>query len=93
MLPVDVQLNNRGEVDLRSLVKLSDRVFNNRGDVNLWSLKVISANVRFNNNWDVTLGSLIGGSFGRFEDWSGNIEGINSTKLLNLMISKGIFER
>jgi len=39
------------------------------------------------------LGSLIGGSFGRFEDWSGNIEGINSTKLLNLMISKGVFER
>jgi hypothetical protein len=89
MLPVDVQFNNRGEVDLRSLVKLSDMVFNNRGDVNLWSLKMLSANVRFN-NWDVTLGSLTGGSF---EDWSGNIEGIHSTKLLNSMISKGIFER
>jgi hypothetical protein len=37
----------------------------------------------------VLLRDLIGG----FGDWSGNIEGIDSKRLLNLMINKGVFER
>jgi hypothetical protein len=44
----------------------------------------------FTNSGDVYLRSLIGGGF---DDWEGNIEGIDSKRLLNLMISKGIFER
>jgi hypothetical protein len=36
------------------------------------------------------LNSLIGG---RFSDWRGNIEGIDSKRLLNKMIKQGVFER
>jgi len=53
--------------------------------------------VEFKNGGGVSLVSLIGG---RFFDWEGNIKGIKSVRhslyskrLLNLMISKGVFER
>jgi hypothetical protein len=46
--------------------------------------------VEFKNGEDVDLRSLIGGWF---YYWSGNIEGVHSKRLLNLMIKKGIFER
>jgi len=46
--------------------------------------------VEFNNRGVVGLNSIIGGDF---NEWEGNIEGIDSKRLLNLMISKGIFER
>jgi len=36
------------------------------------------------------LKSLLGGAFGY---WKGNIEGIDSKRLLNLMIKQGVFER
>jgi hypothetical protein len=36
------------------------------------------------------LESLIGDWFG---DWKGNIKGVDSKRLLNLMINKGLFER
>jgi hypothetical protein len=36
------------------------------------------------------LKSLIGGWFSQ---WKGNIEGVDSKRLLNFMISKGVFER
>jgi hypothetical protein len=49
----------------------------------------------FSNEGDVKLDSLIGGSipYGWFSKWKGNIEGIDSKRLLNSMISKGVFER
>jgi hypothetical protein len=34
--------------------------------------------------------ALIGGWF---EEWKGNIEGIDSKRLMNLMINKGVFQR
>jgi len=44
--------------------------------------------VEFKNKGYVYLKSLIDGWFG---DWSGNIEGIASNRLLNHMINKGFF--
>jgi hypothetical protein len=46
--------------------------------------------VEFKNKWSVYLKSLIGG---RFYFWKGNIEGIDEKRLLNKMISLGLFER
>jgi hypothetical protein len=46
--------------------------------------------VEFNNEGGVNLGSLVGGWF---NDWKGNIKGVDSKKLLNFMISKGVFEK
>jgi hypothetical protein len=65
-------------------------VFKNKGDVYLRALTSISPGVEFENKGDVYLTSLIGGWF---YNWKGNIEGIDSKRLLNLMISKGLFER
>ena len=56
--------------------------------VALKSLNTLPPGVVFNNGGNVNLGSLIGG---RFKDWSGNMEGIDSKMLLNHMISKGVF--
>jgi hypothetical protein len=50
--------------------------------------------VEFNNGGFVFLRSLIGGlEYGFFDDWRGNIEGIDSNRLLNKMISLGLFDR
>jgi len=57
-------------------------------NVDLRSLETISPGVVFSNEGYVWLESLVGGPF---EDWRGNIEGINNKKLLNFMISKGVF--
>jgi len=81
----------KGDVGLGSLTSLPSGVeFKNDGDINLRSLTSLPPGVEFRNEGDVFLGYLIGGSFG---DWEGNIEGIDSKRLLNVMISKGVFER
>ena len=64
-------------------------IFNNAGLVDLDSLTSIPNDVEFH-CLDVNLEFLIGGWL---EDWSGNIKGIDRNSLLNLMISKGVFER
>jgi hypothetical protein len=46
--------------------------------------------VEFNNEGDVYLEYLTGGWF---DEWKGNIEGIDSKRLLNKMIKQGVFER
>ena len=90
-LPPDVQFNNRGYVDLNSLETLPPGVvFNNGGDVSLSSLKELPPGVQFNNRGTVYLNSLIGGK-GWFHKWPGNIEGIDSKTLLNVMIKRGVF--
>ncbi len=84
-----VVFSNEGYVSLESLKTLPpDVVFKNEGDVWLESLVTLPPGVEFRNEGDVWLESLVGGPF---EDWRGNIEGINNKKLLNLMISKGVF--
>jgi hypothetical protein len=76
--------------DLTSLPP--DVEFRNKGDVYLQSLTSLPPDVVFRNKGDVSLQSLIGG-LGWFFERKGNIKGINSKRLLNLMISKGVFER
>jgi hypothetical protein len=88
-LPPGVRFENQGDVGLRSLKSLPPGVrFENQGDVNLSSLESLPSGVRFENKGDVWLDTLVGGWF---EDWKGNIEGVNPKRLLNLMIDKGVF--
>jgi len=90
-LPTGVEFKNEGHVYLDSLTSISPGVvFKNVGYVDLESLTSISPGVKFNNREDVDLESLIGGYF---DDWKGNIEGIDSKRLLNKMIKQGVFER
>ena len=56
----------------------------------LGDLTSLPPGVEFKNKGDVYLGSLIGGEF---DDWEGNIEGIEGKRLLNLMVKQGVFER
>jgi len=88
-LPPGVVFNNKGDVNLYSLESLpSDIEFNNGGTVVLDSLNSISREFIFNNIDDVYLTKLVGGWFSQ---WEGNIEGIDSNRLLNLVIKKGMF--
>ena len=88
-LPPGVRFENKGDVGLPSLESLPPDVrFQNQGGVWLRSLKSLPPGVRFENQGSVWLSSLVGGWF---EDWKGNIEGVNPKKLLNLMIDKKLF--
>ena len=78
-------------VSLKSVTSLPPGVvFGNDGIVDLESLTSIPSGVEFRNVADVWLSALIGGFFNR---WKGNIEGIDSKRLLNVMIKQGVFER
>ena len=78
-------------VDLSALTSIPPGVvFKNGGYVDLSALTSLPPGVEFKNGEDVYLGLLIGRWF---DEWQGNIEGIDSKRLLNLMISKGVFER
>jgi len=86
-----VEFKNYGSVYLEDLTSLPPGVvFKNYGDVDLDDLTSLPPVVVFENGGDVNLNSLTGGGF---KDWKGNIEGIDSKRLLNSMVSKGIFER
>jgi hypothetical protein len=92
-LPPGVEFKNWGSVDLEGLTSLPPGVvFKNRGhftgDVDLESLTSISPGVVFENGGDVHLKALTGDWFSK---WKGNIEGIDSKRLLNLMIKQGMF--
>jgi hypothetical protein len=64
--------------------------FENREGVYFQALTSISPGVEFKNRGYVWLSALIGGEF---SDWSGNIEGIGSNRLLNMMIKQGVFKK
>jgi len=86
-----IVVTHKGYVDLRSPTSLPPGVeFKNGGSVDLRSLTSLPPDAVFNNGGLVYLGSLVGGWFNR---WKGNIEGIDSKRLLNVMISLGLFER
>jgi hypothetical protein len=90
-LPPGVVFNNGDDVYLNPLESLPHGLeFNNGGTVYLSSLTSLTPGVVFNNGDDVALKSLIGGWFSQ---WEGNIKGVDSKKLLNFMVSKGIFEK
>jgi hypothetical protein len=81
----------RGNTHLNALTSIyPDVTFKNDGDVYLNSLPSLPPGVEFKNEGNVYLKSLIDGWF---DEWSGNIEGIDSKRLLNKMISLGLFER
>ena len=90
-LPPGVEFKNGEDVYLNALTSLPPGVeFKNGGDVDLRSLTSLPPGVVFKNGGYVYLGLLIGRWF---EDWTGNIEGIDPKDLFNLMIKQGIFER
>ncbi len=90
-LPSDVEFKNGGGVWLDSLTSLPPGLkFKNKEDVYLDSLTSLPPSVEFKNGVDVYLRSLTGGYF---SERKGNIEGIDPKRLLNFMISKGVFER
>ena len=87
-LPTGVKFKNKGHVYLGDLTSLTPGVeFRNKGHVVLSSLTSISPGVVFDNEESVILKSLIGGWF---NDRKGNIDGIDSKRLLNLMIKQGM---
>ena len=76
-------------VDLSALTSIPPGVeFKNGGYVDLESLTSLPPGVEFKNGEDVYLGLLIGRWF---DEWQGNIEGIDSKRLLNVMIKQGVF--
>ena len=90
-LPPGFQFDNGEDVYLHSLKTLPpNTVFRNKGNVGLYSIKTLPPDMGFRNEGDVHLESLVGGRFNR---WSGNIEGIESKRLLNKMIADGLFDR
>jgi hypothetical protein len=63
------------------------------GDVYLNSINALPKGTVFNNVGNVNLSSLIGGWI---DDWKGNVgnvKGIHYKRLLNKMISLGLFDR
>jgi hypothetical protein len=93
-MPSGVDFNNVGNVNLDSLIHLpSDVRFYNTGIVSLDSVRSISPGVYFKPNYigDVVWIPLLGGEY--FSSWKGNIKDINNFRLLNKMISLGLFER
>ena len=66
-------------------------VFINEGNVWLDSLRRIPPGVVFYNSGRLQLTELSGNK--PFHLWDGNIEGIDSKRLLNKMISIGLFDR
>ena len=88
-IPPEVVFMNKGYVSLDLLKTISPGVvFNNWGNVYLKSLETLPPGVEFNNGGDVSLKSITGKYFSK---WDGNIEGIDSKRLLNLMIKRGMF--
>ena len=78
-------------VDLSALTSIPPGVeFKNGGYVDLSALTSLPPGAEFKNGRDVYLGYLIGRWF---KEWQGNIEGIASKRLLNVMIKQGVFER
>jgi hypothetical protein len=88
-LPPDVEFRNKGDVYLSSLTSLPPGAeFRNKGFVDLELIESIPPDTEFRNEGDVYLESL---TDGWFSGWNGNIEGIESNMLLNLMINKEMF--
>ena len=82
-------VTHNGYVLLDALTSLPPGVvFKNKGDVDLRSLTSLPSGVVFKNGENVYLGLLIGRWF---DEWAGNIEGIDPKRLLNVMIKQGVF--
>ena len=90
-IPSGIVFNNRGEVHLRSFNPIPSGVeFRNGKLVWIEFIKSIYPGVVFANGTIVNMPSIIPDS-SYFHNWSGNIEGIDFKRLLNHMVSKGVF--
>ena len=90
-IPSDVIFRNPGYVDLLYIDNIPSGVdFRNGGDVRFSSVTSIEKGVHFNNHGEVYLKSIFG-SWAHY--WEGAIEGIGTKRLLNKMISIGLFDR
>ena len=88
IIPGEIEFSNKGNLFLGDLESISPNVlFSNQGNV-LLKLTSIPKGVEFNNRKDVYLPL-----FGWFDEWVGNIEGIGYQRLLNKMISLGLFNK
>ena len=86
-----IVVTHEDTVYLCSLTSIPSGVeFKNRGLVSLSSLETLPPGVVFNNVGGVYLEFLIGVWL---YEWEGNIEGIDQKRLLNKMISIGLFDR
>jgi hypothetical protein len=84
-------VTEKWDVWLSSLESLPPEVeFKNGGDVYLEALKSLPPGVEFNNKGNVNLESIMGVWFSQ---WKGHIYGVDSKRLLNFMISKGLFKK
>lgn len=84
-----------GHIYLDTLTTIPSGVeFRNKGYIILNALTSIPSGVEFNNPSEISLTELLGGRFkllGWTHTWKGNIEGITSRRLFNVMIKKGMF--
>ena len=101
-IPSGVVFKNEGDVYLRALTSLPPGVvFENGGDVDLRALTSLPPGVEFKNGGNVFLKSFTslppgvefknGGSVHPYPKF--NIKGIDSKRLLNVMIKQGVLER
>ena len=89
-IPSGIEFANSTYVYLDSLEKIpSDIKFKNSGSVSLSSLTSIPRGISFENGRGIFLDSL--GIDSR--DWEGNIDGINTGRILNKMIADGLFDK
>ena len=88
-IPPGIEFNNKGGVYSDSLTSLPlDVKFNNGDYVQLDSVTSIPPGVEFRNGGYVQLYSLITVDI---YEWKGNLGGIDSKRLLNMMIKRGVF--
>jgi hypothetical protein len=103
-LPSGVIFNNKGNVHMADLHEISEGVqFNNGGNIVLGvapqGIKIHPSTVFNNGKGKIMIGYNRGGRYmfntsGDWgESWNGSIDDIDSKRLLNHMISKGLFEK
>ena len=94
-LPPNVHFKTSGNIYLNGLTRLPSGIsFGGRGwNVELNSLRSIPSDTRFEMN--ASIRSLIGpaGVYGYFHAWEGLIEGIAPKRLLDKMVSLGLFNK
>jgi hypothetical protein len=91
MIDGKIIVNDNGNAYLPDEESLPPNIeFRNKGDIYLYRLASISPGVIFNNSGGVHLKRIMGGWW---INWEGNIDGMSSKRLLNMMIKQGVFER
>jgi hypothetical protein len=91
-LPFGVRFLNEGDVVLESIRRLEPGVeFANGKNIWLDSLRSLDPGVQFENGGKVFFKALIGQW--SLAEWKGNIKGISTKDLINLMVKSSLFGR